>query len=790
MERCQKNKGCGFNNLFIVFLLTGLLCQNIFSAETNNKSNLPLISDIVIEKTDKAEKKAEEKKEIFPRELSAREANTDILEILPQGAVYYFESPNGKILEEKYGNTAIAQLLEEKSVSNFFKQNDFGLSYLLTDLPEEYSSTHMVAIANLYAEMVMEFIDTDGRIAVAGYSEGQDKNYFCFMADIGKRRKPAFDKIQQIIKTAIDNNPEIIQQKVDYKDDYIENIYAGLNEKRVDLAYGFIKNFLVISNRIDFARTIMQNANKGSAEKPLADDKPCRYINSNTNAKSLLRGYISVTNLKNSSEESEASYVIGFAEDLTNRVAVYYDLSTSGETVIENITIPIPSADDTATLASRLNMISQKGQKLNSKNLLSPKLMPVETSFYLSVKVKPSDMASLLSEERIFGSSKYSDEIAGKRSKSLMENIRKLAETADETFDGEISFAYLGMGMMGSIDCMACFPLRSTSGLSETLESFGTKPVKSNNVEIYTATGSLEDGQPVWAILSQAETSFRKLGSSFLVCASSGNVMEDIINRIIGGRATLLLNEDFIKQVDQVKESRSLVCYYNIADTIRAAYPNNIRELLQICYPKNQIHAMPTLSIINKYIFGMSVSMSIDEEYGLRFSFSSPMGVIPAVAVPAVLATPVIFRKIEEEDITTERQKLSDLNLALQEYATLYGKFPSTLSRTVDRDAVEKLLPEGQTIEKLLTNSSAAKRLGSEEEAKRNSWIYVRGLRPSDVPSNIILYTSKPFHYAYRTQAKKYYEPFRMVLTIDGNINLYPEDVFVKNILPNIKNND
>ncbi|MHC4870819.1 MAG: hypothetical protein ACYTFY_03145 [Planctomycetota bacterium] len=757
-------------------------------SEEKKKNSLPLISDMVTVKTEK--KKVVKKKEIFPRALTAREANNDILELLPAGALYYFEIPNGKVFGSKYKNSSIAQLLEEKTVVAFMRKNSLSLSDLLVDLPKDFSSGKIVAMLNVFSSMLQEFIDVPGRVAVAGYGIGDEEVVFCFAADVGRNRRPPYEELKKIIAKGLEDSPELILRKADHKDDYIEKLFAGSGKDKVEFAYGFVKNFFIITGSPDFAQQMLKTAKKGIADAPLADDKACKYLNNRTDTKSLLRGYVSLSEIKNASKSKEDQYktVIGLAEDLTNRFALYYDMNVIDEAVIEHITVPIPAASDTATLASRLNMISQKGRELNSSTIHSSRLMPIETAFFMALKVKPSDLTALLSEDKIFGSSDFSTEITGRRSKLLMDSLRAMADSADEIFDGELSLGVIGQGSTGMPEWLMSFPLLKNSGIPEFLKSFGLKPVKSNNVDIYTGSGEIDGQEPAWALFSHEDASFRKLGRSFLVCASTAKVMQDIIDRTIGGRATLNVNEDFKKQIDRVRGTRSMACYYNMGDTLRSGYPTNLREILRICYPKSQIHSLPSLTSLSRYIFGLSVSMTISEEYGLRFSFSSPMGIVPAVVVPSLLAAPVMLRAREESAITEERRKLSSLNLALQEYATLYGRFPSSLTRMRDREAIQKLLPENEELAGLLTSTAAGYRLGGNEEAAKHSWIYVSGLRPSDVPDNIILYSKKPYHYQYRTARKQFYEPFRMALTIDGNIKLYPEDEFVRKILPTVKN--
>ncbi len=755
-------------------------------AENPQKNKLPLISKIV-SKEKKSVVFNKKAVEVFPRDLTAREASMDFLEILPKNELFYFESSNGQILKEEYRNSSIAKLLNEKSIVNFLKKNDLSLSNLFVDLPKEYSENGTVVINELYLSIIKEFVGLKGRVALVGYRL-DDKNVSCFIVNIGGKRKAIFDSLQKIINKRIEDNPELILRASKHNDDYIDKIYSGTGTKRQEIAFGFIKNVFVLSNNFSFSEKLLASSKSMKDQDCLADEKACRYLDSNTDTNSQLRGYINLKNIKKLDNNSkDANYDISIVSDIASQLAIYYDLSVVNNAVVEHITIPTPSNQSTATLANRINLIIEKDSKLNSKTLYSTKLMPISTSLYLAFKVNPLALISLLSENTLFGTSTFSQQISNIRGNFFIDSLKELSDGGGEIFDGEVSFGLIGQSQNESSDWIMSFPLKDEMNLLGILQNINNKPLRINNVDVYTKSTDINGKSSAWAIFRASEPSFRNLGKSFLVCSSSPKVMARIIERIVGGQASLLLNEDFIKQIDLINDKRSMVCYYNMANAVSSNYPNNLRNNFSLSFPKSQIHAIPSLSVISKYLFGVSIYMSASDDYGIRFGCSSPIGVLPTVGIAKLLSAPVEIRNKEFNAIIKERKKISILNLALQEYATLYGKFPDSLTRLRDKEALSKLLPEGKNLNELLTNSAAVYRIGK-DDAREESWRYVSGLRPSDVTSTIILYNKKPFHYKYRTEAKKIYEPFYMVLTIGGDIKLYSKNVFEKKIKPTINN--
>jgi hypothetical protein len=361
---------------------------------------------------------------------------------------------------------------------------------------------------------------------------------------------------------------------------------------------------------------------------------------------------------------------------------------------------------------------------------------------------------------------------------------------AESVLTGEVGIALLpAVGRPGGYDWVIVMPVAEAERARQVLGG-GRETATVSGVEVHLPGGGtrLEAGKPAWAVFARTETLFRNLERPYLVITSSGLAMRATIDRTIGGGAILAHNRDFARTLDAVGGRHAVIAYENLPQAVQTRYPNNLRQTLRQAFPAVRApHAIPPLRDISEHLFGMSSALSITDEDEVRASYYSPTGQMPALAGALVLAFPQWLRAREENAILEARTHLQNLGLALQEYATQYGHFPQTLSQEPERTILNDLLPQAMPLETVTTNPGAVLRLGDREEARKESYVYIPNLLPSDLPERVILYTAQPWHYRYRTRQRDVYERAYLVLRMDGSITAYSPADFERHVLPKIE---
>jgi hypothetical protein len=763
------------------------------AAEQDAEDGLPLISRMTQDEEEEKTEEEEEEEAVYPPNLSARVGVYEAVDLLPQGAFVYLEARSGEGLLEKLDQTAAAGLLQEKSVQRFISTNKFGLDSLLTDLPDGWDSPQAVEAGALVGRIVSAFAGADGQLALAAYPASTgDLPVVVFLASIGTERREPYERLEALLLDHLGQAPGLHRRPGDHSGDYADVIRLSHDRFRAELACGIIHNFVFVATEQAFAQSLLDRLAGTAGRNSLAEGRAFADLAQRTPADSIIRGFLDLEGILRASRRSNLSRARNWAElasDVGHRGVIYYDLRPEGEALLEHFTMPALPGAGMVTLGARLALVGDRQASVGAADLDGPAVMPYQPLSYIAMHVKPVELQALLNKRTIFGSSPLSAQLSRSLPSTVVRIFNAVGAQADTLLTGEVGISLVSNARRArGYDWLMALPLRNAKKTREAIAATG-RPFKILGIEIHNAAGTPEPEQPAWAVLESGGGYLRNLPRSFLVVASSGAAMRAALDRVVGGGATLAQNDDFITQMDRIGEVGVLGLYDNMPQSIQIGYHTKVRSFLRASFPQiGNIRAIPPLRDVNRHIFGVAAGVTLPEEGMLRFSYRSPTGFLPTGAVQGLLTLPQWLREREEEALREARTSLGNLSLALQEYATQYGHFPKSLATEADRQQLNMLLPERLDANRLLINPGALLRLRDRDLALRRSYTYVPGLLPSDLAEEIILYTSKPWHYHYRTNRRKTYEPCRLVLHLNGHIEEYSEDVFQKRVLPRIRN--
>ncbi|MHC4886068.1 MAG: hypothetical protein ACYTGH_13390, partial [Planctomycetota bacterium] len=656
-----------------------LVLSSLHAAE-----ELPLISKMVSREQVAKEKKAAEEAK-FPRQLSTREAQLDVADLLPGGALLYLEMPSGTVVEKVYEETAMAQITGSRDVKRFLKENPFNFQTLLSDLPVEFSSPGTVTMLQTFSQLMSSYLTIPGMVSFSVYPGEDNEPIIVFLADIGRDRKATHEQLQAQVEAARSKSGELMLQKAEHTDDYLEILRVGQKGKGVELCYGFIRNYLILANHTAFANALLLRASEKRYEDSLGESQVGSNLAAKTSPKSHLRGFtnlFAILDMAMKNHLPESREAMAQAQGMMAETAFYYDLQINARGVVENITVPAAGAESGATVMTRLKAIVRKEGGFALDQIRSTKLMPYNPDRFVALKVKPDDLAALL-QEKTFSTTgagmNLETQLAGSLP-ALKEIFGVMGNQAATLLEGEVGIAVeTEAGLDGKSSWTLAIPLKNTGGTVTALAAGSAQSKKIAGLEVYSRSGKINKLEPAWAVFAQTDTTFRNLGYSFLVVTSSGFKMERTIDSIVGGRAVLANNRDFQRQMARFTGDSVGVFYDNLLKGVQSNYfqlPSMAKEL----FPRLVgLHAMPQLTSITKPLFGMSGSLALNSKGEFALSTWSPFGLMPVTVAETLLSGPMIIRMKEEWLLMQSRKNLAELNLALQEYATQHGHYPAVI---------------------------------------------------------------------------------------------------------------
>ena len=767
---------------------------------------LPSLKDL--EHPAKSEKGESKKKEEikYPRRLTIEEANLQPQYLLPPGPLCYMDVPNGETLGQSFDETSIALLLANQRVKTFFKDNPLNSKSLFSDLPPAYTSAEGITLLMGGRYLAEAFLRAPRRVVVAVYRVPGRGLAVVFLADIGRNREAPFKELEIRRDKFLEGNANFVVNMSKHSDDFIDVIRS--DDESSELAYGIVRNYALVCTNVAFAQDLLAAA--GQEQKGLSGSVAYADLGTYTDSKAQLRGFI---NLRGILDEARANILPDATEmlDLTCDVLgrggagggpsmIYYDLRAEGKRVIEHIVSPTQvneGENEGKGIPARLREICKPAEDLanGQSDWVTPRLVPYQSNLFMAAHVRPSELSTFFTirKNEHFGKSPYAKELSRTIPKALGRVISEdLGPKIDEILSGEVGLALLPQREKRRDWILAL----AVTNAAEAERLFSDRPAsESNGVKIYSSPGEWRK-QVCWAVFDQSvfkhiTSVFQKVPSSCAVITSTGVMMEETIDQVTT-ISSLADNKDFLAQIKVVGRDQSMLWYLNLPGITNREYANTPRRIRTYFPRLTNLSNLPPMTMVSRHATGIASGISVNPANPYcRSTIVSPGPTIPAIAGLMTMHFPSWVRERSRKYQKDSRDNLGRVWLALQTYATQRGHYPESLAE------LKKHTPD-KNWKKLLTCEAAIDYLGA-EEAVRQSYKYVPGMRTTDEPDLPIIYESDAWHYEYSgmvptgddlPQEEGDYQSYRLVLRLDGTIKAYSQEDFKKKVLPRLRSRE
>jgi len=777
-----------------IWLWAGMMFAWWFaSAGLVASEDLPSIEELTKAKqapADEAAKTGTEEKAHFPRKLDVEETNLEASALLPPDPYFYLETGNGQGAGTAMDGTAVAALLAEKRIDKFLRENPMTLVNLFVDLPERYSNADGLNLYGGGADFARAFARVDSRVVLAAYPGGGRGLLFVFLADIGRDRQAPFETLGALRDEFLNRAPQFALEESPRGDDCIDVLRA--EDEKGELAFGIVRNYLVVCSNAAFAKNLIRVAAAGGGQKTLKQSPAFQEIARRTDSNALVRGFVDLRSLLLEAHANQlpgATEMLDFGCDLAGRGVLYYDLRVDGQRLIEHVVSPTQvRVEENEVRGVPARVLEVCTEPAGDKAWNTAKVLPYQPDIYIAARVKPEAFAELLLSPQPLGKSEYAAQIAASIPTVLRDRegvLSLLKPGIDQALEGEVALALLPPheGARPWIFVLSVLDVAAAKKLLDAREAAETV----GDLKIYSLAQDKWQAQPCWTLLSQ--TVFQNLGTPQIVIASSGELMQTIIDQATAVAASLAENKDFVGQLAAAGKQNSVVWYYNLPALVSREYVNLPNHVKAYFPSLTSVSNRPPMSLVTKHITGIAGGVEPRAgELACRSTIVSPCTTIPSLAGILTVNMPRWIRERARLYLRDSRENLGQIWLSLQTYATQRGHFP---------DSMEELRGLfSRPMQRRIFVAMAAVEQKGLEEAARNSYTYVLGVRPTDEPDRPILYESGPWHHEYRGMMDvKGAEPsetgpylqWRLVLTLDGTIRAYSEDEFQKSVLPRLK---
>ncbi len=779
--------------------MAAMLCAGLAAAE------VPLLSEMEKKKSEQAAEGGDAEKLRHPRELSVEEINFDVTAFLPAGALFYLEAANGAQLVDALAGTSLRDLLKDSRTRDFLKDTPLSFANLFRDLPPAYSRPEVVSLWQGMWQISSAFAAAPGKVLLAAYPGGRHGLQVIFLAQGGRERKAEFDEIQRLVEIFLQECPDFIADESPHEDDYVDVLRSS--DRKVELAVGFLRHFVLVANSGSLARHILAAAKAESHPKPLQGSTMYRELEKTVDSKAHVRGFFDLRGMARQTEECgllEAAAWLNLAGDVAGRGkedgCVYYDLFLDGKRFIEHIYSP--TASEEAELPGRLQMVCRPAAG-EAREWATARLVPNQPAplCYLAIQAHPEQLANFLKSSMPFGRSLYAGELAAAIPPALVVKdpsqqkegkrgaLDELAGQENALLAGEAALA-LFASVENVTPWLIILTLRQPAQAEELLAS--RDPVKNlGGLKLYSFEKEKWESSPCWAIFS--ENIFHKLSTSYLVIASSGAWLQALVDQVTVLTLPLAENKDFQNQSAAFDKDSNIICYYNLPEemaALRRHLPQVIRE---------HFKGIPSISTVRPpfvdYLSGAMAAATVRAGEPLcRWTLASPLAMMPSMAGLLAIKMPVWIRERERMQETRSRRNLGEIWLTLQNYATLHGRFPDSLAD------LQALFPEARRASLFVCEGALAE-VESVADAAKISYQYVPRLQPTDEQDMPILYEGGAWHWDYegmypppgsnrKRKEDGEYRRWRLVLRLDGTIQAYSEDDFMRQVMPRLQKQD
>lgn len=730
---------------------------------------------------------------VRPALVAAENVIGDPLTITPAGAAWYFACNDATAAGGNWGAAPVARFLDETRVKRVFRDNQFNLSTLFTDLPRAVIPQERVAAAQAVLDLASAILPGSSRAAAAAYVNDDGDFSFLFLLDVGVDRNQAFDLMAEWETNLFVNTPGTEADRGDHSTSFLDVWTlprpAG-EERRAEAAAGFHENYAVVSNNAALARRVFAlpgNAGDSLAESPYG----LRLSASAPTAKdSDLYGYLRLREAMRGFVANRVTYneLVAWA-NLVGGVdvedAIYYGVRMVAEGARETYLVPLGGSRSGASVPRSLAAGLRPAGDWTAPTALP--YQPSPSRFFSAMFEKGQLGRMVRIENALFGEVALPDFLRVPK-----EGLSAFSESVIASLTGEIATAYFGADY-DQAEASWITVLATQNDITRLLPS-SVSVVEKSGVNIHSISRDWRSAIS-WAAIP--ETVSKRLKGNFLVFASSGDLLSGAIEQIYSG-LVFADNRDFTAAMANAETNQGMLFYLNVPEIAVREFPN-LSVMARKYFPRSSgLNSRPPLNLLRRYaagLLGVVAPGSIENEF-LRITVQAPFPSFAAVGLWTVLGYPSSLRASGRDGMAKSRENLQKLWLRLQLFSSRNGHFPLDVDELV---ADMRTSMTNDEIRDIFTAPGALFRLG-QAEAARNSYHYVSGLTPNDEPDIPLIYETEPWSedFAGMHPADKNTQPrengafqsYRQYIRLDGEVVAAPDKVFRERVLKHLEDRE
>jgi hypothetical protein len=728
-----------------------------------------------------------------PSPVAAGNMIGEPLLVTPAGAAWFFTCNDVRDAAGKWDSSPVAGFLDEPRVKRMFRDNQFNVAALFSDLPRAVIPQERVTAAQAALNLAIAMLPESLKAAAAGYISRDGDFSLLFLFDIGADRNKAFDVLAEwetnLFLTAPGTSTERDEHSGSFLDVWTLPLPAG-EERGAEIAAGFHENYAVIANDAALAKRVFAlpgNAGDSLLESPYGR----RLVASAPTAQgSDLYGFLRLREVIQGLAANPVTHneLVAWA-NLVGGVdvgdAIYYGVRMVAEGGRETCLVPLGGGRSGASVPRSLAAGLRPAE-----GWTAPTCMPYQPSpsrFFSAMFEKGQLGRMVRIENALFGEVALPDFLRVPK-----EGLSAFSESVIASLTGEIATAYFSADYDQS-EASWITVLATQNDISRLLPTSVSLTEKAG-VNIHSISRNWRSSVS-WAAIPQ--TLSRRLTGNFLMFASSGDLLNGAIEQIFSG-LTFSENRDFNNAMANAEANQGLLFYLNVPEIVVREFPN-LSVMARKYFPRSSgLNSRPPLNLMRRYaagLLGVVAPGSIENEF-LRITVQAPFPSFGAVGLWTILGYPSSLRSSGREGMAKSRENLQRLWLRLQLFSSRNGHFPIDVEELI---ADMRTSMTNEEIREIFTAPGALFRLGPAEAARR-SYHYVSGLTPNDEPDIPLLYETEPwsedFSGMHPTESGKppretgIFQNYRQYIRLDGEAMAVPEKTFIDRVLGHLKDRE
>ena len=644
-------------------------------------------------------------------------------ELAPRGCLFFVTTPDISRFGGRLDKLAVSAILRHPVMSRRFASALEAVreSARESAKPGLLGFLHMSVAADVdYASAKSLFRK---EVAVIGLPPGEGGLRLAVVATVGGNRDPLNDVLDSLMSEILTQYPQFTLSDDEYGGAHIRTLAAtGVFE----VSFTYFENLFIVGVGKDTVSELIDTYD-GGRKKQLAGDKVFKKAEEKIAKGADIFYRVDLAGLVAglAAQAGRAAEAAGYSAVPPESGTLWGSIRLDGEAVRERMEFVGVSTND-GSLVSGV-----AGDEALASPLKTIGYFPVDTAFYYVSSASPSETIARMREDP--RSAKVVSDVIKTINKYLGPDFEKDILGA---FGGELAFGVM-VPPGKPPELLLALEVRRTDRFpraKEVIDDFMERNYTSGVKEEQYRGHVIRYVEPPTKV---AESTIRHLllpdpaytykeGEPFLL-ASSRLALRKAIRQQEHGRSVLTEKPDYGRCVTGLRPRRTTLVYADLKaglELLGGQIPTSVGPAIT-----GPLAGNADLQVIVPHVFGVAgVVDSVRSQVSM--DFYGPLGPVSAVVLSSVAS---ITKGVgEPQDYTADADRLRAIGAALHLYATDFDRFPTFLS-----ELYAEYLP------KLLAFESPYGRRAvktKEDIDTRSDYVYVSGLAPMDLSTQIIAY--------------------------------------------------